>query len=378
MFQAKRTGISKLLILFTLIFTLLPVYPAHAESLPLAAECAVLMEATTGRVLYSHNCHARRYPASTTKILTALVVLENCRLDDVVTVPKEAVGVEGSSIYLSLGERLTVEELLYGLMLRSGNDAATALAIHTAGNIDAFAVLMNKKAEELGCMDSSFVNPSGLPSTQHYTTAYDLGLIACAAMANSTFATIVSTTKKVIPWEGREYDRVLINENKMLYNYGGANGIKTGYTKAAGRCLVSSATKNGMTLVAVVLNSQPMYADCSAMLDHGFEKYRMTPLFDKKEYEGTLPVKDGFVPSVDYVINDEICYPLSDDDEISLTATVYDPHPRAPIEQGTPLGELTISLNRDILYTLPMVAADSIGQNTFAARLKVLFRLFFS
>ena len=114
------------------------------------------------------------------------------------------------------------------------------------------------------------------------------------------------------------------------------------------------------------------------MLDHGFENYRMTPLFDKKEYEGTLPVKDGFVPSVDYVINDEICYPLSDDDEISLTATVYDPHPRAPIEQGTPLGELTISLNRDILYTLPMVAADSIGQNTFAARLKVLFRLFFS
>lgn len=378
MFQTKRTGISKLLILFTLIFTLLPINTAHAESLPLAAECAVLMEAATGRVLYSHNCHARRYPASTTKILTALVVLENCRLDDVVTVPKEAVGVEGSSIYLSLGERLTVEELLYGLMLRSGNDAATALAIHTAGNIDAFAVLMNKKAEELGCMDSSFVNPSGLPSTQHYTTAYDLGLIACAAMANSTFATIVSTTKKVIPWEGREYDRVLINENKMLYNYDGANGIKTGYTKAAGRCLVSSATKNGMTLVAVVLNSQPMYADCSAMLDHGFENYRMTPLFDKKEYEGTLPVKDGFVPSVDYVINDEICYPLSDDDEISLTATVYDPHPRAPIEQGTSLGELTISLNRDILYTLPMVAADSIGQNTFAARLKVLFRLFFS
>ncbi|MBP3348779.1 MAG: D-alanyl-D-alanine carboxypeptidase [Clostridia bacterium] len=378
MFQAKRTGISKLLILFTLIFTLLPINTAHAEALPLAAECAILMEATTGRVLYSHNCHARRYPASTTKILTALVVLENCRLDDVVTIPKEAVGVEGSSIYLSLGERLTVEELLYGLMLRSGNDAATALAIHTAGSIDAFAVLMNKKAEELGCMDSSFVNPSGLPSTQHYTTAYDLGLIACAAMANSTFATIVSTTKKVIPWEGREYDRVLINENKMLYNYDGANGIKTGYTKAAGRCLVSSATKNGMTLVAVVLNSQPMYADCSAMLDYGFENYRMTPLFDKKEYEGTLPVKDGFVPSVDYVINDEICYPLSDDDEISLTATVYDPHPRAPIEQGTPLGELTISLNRDILYTLPMVAADSIGQNTFAARLKVLFRLFFS
>ena len=146
MFQAKRTGISKLLILFTLIFTLLPINTAHAESLPLAAECAVLMEATTGRVLYSHNCHARRYPASTTKILTALVVLENCRLDDVVTVPKEAVGVEGSSIYLSLGERLTVEELLYGLMLRSGNDAATALAIHTAGDIDAFAVLMNKKA----------------------------------------------------------------------------------------------------------------------------------------------------------------------------------------------------------------------------------------
>ncbi|MBE5817610.1 MAG: D-alanyl-D-alanine carboxypeptidase [Clostridiales bacterium] len=336
------------------------------------------MEMSEGRVLYSKNEHAIRYPASTTKILTALVVIESCDLSQTVTIPAEAQGVEGSSIYLKKGEKLTVLELLYGLMLRSGNDAATALALHCGGTISGFAEMMNQKASSLGCTSSHFVNPSGLPSPEHYTTAFDLALIARAAMQNDTFARIVSTKKISIPWEGMEHDRILINENKMLYNYDGANGIKTGYTIAAGRCLVSSAERDGMTLIAVVLGCRPMYEECSAMLDHGFENYELKKIISQNDHSGVINVTDGFDDWLNYAVKDEFYYPLSQNDTVNIKKQMYSTEYPAPVNIGDEVGVLTVFINGDKIKSIPLVTTRGTNRNTFIERLKTLFRIFLS
>lgn len=359
-------------VFFIAIYALSPV-KAYAETPTLTAECAILAELSTGRVLFSENAHAKRYPASTTKIMTALVVLENCNINDTVTVPKQAQGVEGSSIYLAAGEKLTVLELLYGLMLRSGNDAATALAIHCADSVHDFAQLMNRKAQSIGCQNTNFVNPSGLPSTDHYTTAYDLMLIAREAMLNDTFRQIVSTQKISISWESREYNRILINENKMLYNYDGANGIKTGYTKAAGRCLVSSAERNGMTLIAIVLNCSPMYAECAKMLDYGFDNYKLTEITAKGEFNGTVPVRDGFEDTVSYGNEEAFVFPLSEKDNISVQTELFCDFIKAPVNTNTCVGCVKIGLNGEIIKNIPLVTTKEIRKNTFFERLKTLF-----
>ena len=219
---------------------------AHADGV---AECAA--ELNTGKIFYAKNDSAKLPMASTTKIMTALIIIEECELDEVITVPDEAVGVEGSSIYLKKGERVSVRDLLYGLMLRSGNDSAVALAIHHSGSVQNFAARMNERALQLGADNTHFVNPSGLPDDKHFTTARDLCVIACAAMRNDTFKTVVSAKN----YTGQF--RSFVNKNKALYSIEGANGVKTGYTLKAGRCLVASAEKDGMDVVCVVLNCPP-------------------------------------------------------------------------------------------------------------------------
>lgn len=222
----------------------------------------------TFEVLLSDNGKARLPMASTTKIMTALIVIENCKPDEIVVIDKRSVGVEGSSVYLREGEKLTVKDLLYCLMLRSGNDAATALALHVAGSTENFAEMMNIRAESLNLTDTHFVNPHGLHDDSHFTSAHDLAIIAATAMNNPSFAEIVKTKVKTVG-EG-ESKRTIANKNKMLSLYPDANGIKTGYTKKSGRCLVSSATKNGVTLVCAVLNYGDTYGLSSSLLDKGF------------------------------------------------------------------------------------------------------------
>ncbi len=348
---------------------------AAADTPSLAAECAILAEVTSGRVLYSQNADAKRYPASTTKIMTAILVIESCNINDIVTVPREAQGVEGSSIYLEAGERLTVLQLLYGLMLRSGNDAATALAIHCAGSIHGFAQWMNQKAQDLGCMNTSFVNPSGLPSPQHYTTAYDLMLIARYAMQNDIFKEIVSTQRVTIPWEKHSSERLLINENKMLYNYDGANGIKTGYTRAAGRCLVSSAERDGMTLIAIVLNSSPMYADCKELLDYGFDNYKLTGIVKEKEFCGKINVKNGYDKSIPYCNDTGFCYPLSENDTVSVDLELFLDNIEAPFDTNTPIGCLNITLNGSIIKSIPLETSGGMKRYSLFEIFGTLFRL---
>lgn len=237
---------------------------------------AVVAEVTTGRLLYASRADERAYPASTTKILTALVAAENLPLGLTVTVPREAAGVEGSSIYLKAGEKLTVKELLYGLMLRSGNDAAVALAVATAGSVPAFARMMNERAHECGASDSHFVNPHGLHDPEHYTTAKDLALIAAEAYRNIDLRRIMST-RSVTVGEG-ESRRYLVNKNKLLGTFDGANGVKTGFTTKSGRCLVGGAYRDGMQLVSVVLDCYDMWSVTRGLLEHAFSEYAMRPV----------------------------------------------------------------------------------------------------
>lgn len=238
-----------------------------------SAQCAVLMETKTGRVLYEKDAHTRLPMASTTKIMTALVALEYACPDDIVTVDKRAVGIEGSSVYLKENEVLTVGELLYALMLRSGNDCAVAIALHISQSVENFAMLMNDMARRMGLKDTNFVNPHGLHDDGHYTSAYDLGVISCAAMQNPVFRQIVSA-KRIYIGRG-ENRRLLINKNKLLNMYSLATGVKIGYTKKAGRCFVGSAEQNGVSLVAVVLKCGPMFEDARALLSKGLDNLHM-------------------------------------------------------------------------------------------------------
>lgn len=243
-----------------------------------ATKGGVLIEASSKRVLLDEGMNVRCYPASTTKVLTALAVLNNMKLDTVVEVPKEAAGVEGSSIYLRAGQKISIEDLLYGLMLRSGNDAAVTLAVATSGSIDGFAELMNSTAKACGAKNSNFVNPHGLHDDNHYTTAYDLAVICAEAYNNADFVRIVGSQKARIEIDGEP--SYIGNKNKLLKLFDGANGVKTGFTKKSGRCLVGAAKRNNMQLISVVLNYPDMWNDSIRMLKYGFDNYKMIALDD--------------------------------------------------------------------------------------------------
>lgn len=247
---------------------------ANAEAPRTGARAAVLLEAETGRVLFEKNADERLAIASTTKIMTALLAIESCAMDEIVTAGKNASGVPGTSIYLSEGEQLTMEEMLYGLMLRSGNDAAVAIAEHVAGSVEAFAERMNARAETLGA-NAYFTTPNGLDSGGNGASARGIATIAREAMRHEAFVAIVSTKRRTIPWTDHEYMRVLTNKNKLLRTYDGALGIKTGFTKKAGRCLVFAAERDGMRVVGAALNCPNWFEEAADIMDYGFETYSM-------------------------------------------------------------------------------------------------------
>ena len=248
-------------------------------------ECVI--EVNSGRILYENNKDLRLPMASTTKILTALTVIENFDIDREIIVPINAVGVEGSSVYLREGEKLTVKELLLGLMLRSGNDCAECLA-QTLTDRETFIKLMNETAIKAGAKNSNFTNPHGLPDDNHYTTAHDLAKISVRAIKNPIFKEIVSTKRVNVSNDGYAYDRVLVNKNKLLFNYDGCTGIKTGYTKKAGRCLVTSAERNGLNVVSVVINSPQMWERSKELLDNSFNEFEKVKVIDYNYYKNKV------------------------------------------------------------------------------------------
>ncbi len=237
-----------------------------------SAESAALID-ESGQILYEKNANVKGYPASTTKIMTALVALEKLDelglgMDSEVIIPEEAVGIEGSSIYLKKGERISIEELLYGLMLQSGNDSATALAMCVGGSLSSFVSMMNEKAEALSCSGTHFTNPSGLYEENHYTTAADLARIAGEAMKRDDFRKIVSAKD----WQNKDGSRSFHNKNKTVFQYDGATGVKIGFTKASGRTLVASAKRDDKEMIAVVLRDGNWFNDAYALMDYGFQQ----------------------------------------------------------------------------------------------------------
>ena len=307
--------------------------PRKSASAAAEAKAECVVEVSSRRFLHEKNADTYLPMASTTKVLTAIIILDDCDLDESVTVPKNAAGTEGSSVYLHEGDVLTVRDLLYGLMLRSGNDCAVTLAMHHSGSINAFARAMNKKAASLGAEHSRFVNPHGLPDKRHYTTARDLALIAAYAMENEIFREIVSCKF----YEPRDWQ----NKNKMLWEYDGATGVKTGFTLAAGRCLVTSAERKGMKLVCVVLNCPEMYERTAELLDEAFENYSMVQLCDRNEPIENCTVKYDFI------------YPLREDEreKIRIEKVFCEP---IPTGKGEIAGQLKIYLQNNLLFSQNM------------------------
>lgn len=257
---------------------------AHGETLEpaeLTGESAILIDAASGMVLFEKNADRQMYPASITKIITAIVALETAQLDEIVTVSKEARYEDGTRVYLAEGEQVTMEKLLYGLLVNSGNDAATAIAEHIDGSKEQFAERMNDfVTSKIGVTNTISKNPSGLPDPEHVTTARDMSKIAQYAMQNSMFRKIVSTWK--MPWKGEEWDTTLINHNQLLGYYEGTTGIKNGYTSDAGSTLVASAMRNGMELIGVVLktnSTKNLYQDMTSLLDYGFQNFEKKTVF---------------------------------------------------------------------------------------------------
>jgi len=308
------------------------------QAVSTSATSAILMDADSGRVLYEQNADRKMLIASTTKIMTALVALRNGNLSDEVKVSKNAAYTEGSSMYLKVGETLTLETLLYGLMLCSGNDAAVAIAEHIGGNVDQFARMMNEEAQALGMTSSSFANPNGLDHEAHYSTARDMANLARAAMENETLVRIVSTKQITIG------GRTMSNHNKLLSYQDGCLGLKTGYTKAAGRTLVSCAEKNGQRLIAVTLQDGNDWVDHQVLYDYGFSAYPLKRVAVLGQPITRFPVSGGEKSRVSLVAAENFAWPVGADESLKMTIEV-EQGLCAPLIAGKMVGEAVFELN---------------------------------
>lgn len=360
-----------------LSFCFLPIFPsgsdtAYAEEtvtlrsaepygkIPItAARCAIVIDADTKNVLFSHNADEERGMASTTKIMTALIAIENGILDAEFAIPKEAVGIEGSSVYLKEGESLTLRELLYCLMLESGNDAATAIAFCISGSVEGFVGLMNERADEMGLANTHFTNPHGLSDESHKTTARELAYITAEAMQYPFFCELVATKTMRVRYDGVENGRSLVNHNKLLFNYSGATGVKTGYTKLDGRCLVSSATRDGMNLIAVTLQDPFPPSTHKTLLDKAFNDFERVEVLKPYDITADVPIinsEDSFL-SVTNPYGITLCLPKGNnaDIELDLPESIS-----APIAKGDIVGSAICRYGGNEVYIIYLEATETV------------------
>lgn len=355
---------SKILLVLVISLLTTSLFPQKTSaSLCQGASAAIVIETSTNAVIFEKNAHKKLPMASTTKIMTALCAIESGNMDRVVKVDDRAIGVEGSSIYLAKGEKLTMRELVYGLMLHSGNDAAVAIAYAVSGSVEEFALLMNNTAKKIGAKNTNFENPNGLDSKEHYTTAYDLAIITSYALKNDEFAQIVSTYKTTISNGDKSYDRQLKNHNKLLQMYDGCTGVKTGFTKKCGRCLVSSATRENTTLVAVTLNDGDDWNDHMKMLDYGFENTETKCVIKKGDYLSRISVKGGTEETADAVCEEDVYitslkgkdtdFDIEYDIQGSLTA---------PIEYGQNIGKVNVVIGGKTVFFANAVTDRAVSE----------------
>jgi D-alanyl-D-alanine carboxypeptidase (penicillin-binding protein 5/6) len=340
--------------------------PAPADAPRVSADAAVLLDAGTGRILWAKNADQARAPASTTKMMTALLALELGNPDDLVTVSRNAANVEGSNVWLRPGERVPLAELLEALLIKSANDAAVAIAEHLAGTTAAFAELMNARAAELGLQSTHFVNPHGLTNPDHYASAYDLALIARAAMTYPAFAAIVRSPAGAM--EGLSPDessfvRQLRTTNRLLLTYDWVDGVKTGTTRAAGNCLVASGTRDGQRLIAVVLHSDHRWADAVQMLEYGYAAYAFVPVARAGQLVRTVRVAGARSPYLGLVAARTLTVPVpaAARDRVRVEVTLGR-IPPAPVAAGRRLGQVTAALDGQVLGQVDLVAARAVAR----------------
>lgn len=349
------------LLIAAIIFSFLTIYAFGAQrqsAFFVSARSAALYQPDNDIFLYSKNPDQRMSMASTTKIMTALVALEQGNLDDVVEIDDSAIGIEGSSAYLKLGDLLTLEELVYALLLQSANDAAVAIACHIGGSIEGFSALMNERAAKLSLSDTHFTNPHGLDDSEHYTTARELALIAAEALKNSEFKKIVSTYKRTFSTEERV--RTYVNHNKLLRLYDGCIGVKTGFTKKSGRCLVGAAEKDGLRFISVTLDAPSDWSDHSKMLNLGYESLEKIVLAEPFDHMYKIPLIDGerdhfFAANTE---GGEIIREKSNSvSEENIKLLRYGV---APINIGDAVGEIIYTSDGKEIMRMPIVALESV------------------
>lgn len=344
-----------------------------AESYNTSAKAMCVMEASSQRVLATKNSSAQLPMASTTKIMTAITAIESdVDLDKVFEISPKAVGVSGTSLYLRAGEKFTLRDLLYGLMLISGNDASVAIGEYVGGSVEKFVEMMNKKAQEIGATNSHFDNTHGLDSKNHYTTAYDLALITSYAMQNPTFKEIVSTKNiKITNSDGK--NRYLKNKNKLLSSLEGCNGVKTGFTDDAGRCLVTSCERDGMDVVCVVLNCGQMFEESATLIDKAFKEYHLVDITSGYAFKTKLKVESGQQDYVKIGTYGSYYYPLRTDElkKVKYKYTI-DESVEAPVESGRAIGEVEIFIDNDLHFSEKIYTMENVRRNSIWEKLKDL------
>ena len=322
-----------------------------------SAHAAIVISGDTGEVIYSQNAEEKLPMASTTKIMTALILCEQGDMEKVITVTDQMVRVEGTSMGLLAGDKVSYKALLYGMLLASGNDAANVTAYALGGTIDGFVKMMNDKAKELGLSNTHFETPSGLDGDEHYTTAYDLAMLAKVCMENPLFYEAASSKSATLEYGNPPYRRTLTNHNKLLKTYDGAVGVKTGFTKKSGRCLVSCAERDGKRIIAVTLKDPDDWCDHTNLLDYGFSKVKTVEISpEKKEYE--IPVVSSGVESLKVNVEEFSVNTLDEKGfsyEINLPAFVY-----APIKAGEVIGNITYFKNGAVIESQKIKTTESV------------------
>lgn len=349
------------------IFINVITYPVYAIS----ARSAILIDAGSGRVLYEHNAYEKLPMASTTKIMTGLLACESQKFNELVKVSTFASGTEGSSLWLKPGEKLTLEELTYGLMLKSGNDSAIAIAEHLCGSVKAFSVLMTQRAKEIGAVNTSFKNPHGLDEEGHYTTAYDLAIITMEGLKNEDFKKIVSTKNYYLPETEFSAGRSFKNHNKMLWYYEGCNGVKTGFTKKCGRCLVTSAERSGMTLICVTLNAPDDWNDHAFLLNYGFENFKTKTISEKGGKALTFTYDKKYNKSVNLIFEEDFKIALGNNE--SITTNIKLNKISLPAKKGSIAGVMEVYCNGEKVKEIYLLTESKIKKITMLEKIKIKF-----
>lgn len=341
-----------------------PVYATEPDECPpppeISAQTAIMIEGNSGEVLFEKNADQKAYPASITKIMTALLAIENGTLDKKVKVSENASGVEGSSIYLETGEKISLRDLVYGLMLRSGNDAAIAISEEIGGSKENFVNMMNKKARELGALNTHFVNPNGLHDPDHYTTARDMALIAKAAMKNEEFKKVASA-KSWVTDRGEGKYNYFYNKNKVVYQYEGGTGVKIGYTKAAGRTLVASSERNGMELICVVMNAPNWFDDTYKLMDYAYSQYETAKIAEGQRPIKAVRIQGGEKSYAMIAPKEDILCPVKKDSDCQISIMYVVPERRkTPVSRWEEAGCLKIYVNGKYLFSRPLYYLEDI------------------